>query len=522
MNKSVATVVAVIIGICAIATPIAFTIYQARKLGMDTETQHALAYARDILSRSETTADQADAGIKRLAASAYEPCSDKQILQMRRIALSSSYVRVIGRVEGDRLICSSLGRHGAGWALGPVDARSPTGVGIRGNVSFDFAPATTFIVTERDNYVAIIDKNLPIDATTGRPDMMLGAFSSVTDKMLTARGAVKAEWMHIDPNQRATTFVDDGYIVAVVRSQRYYIGTIAAVPIAYLTKEVRAVSLRLVPIGLLGGLMLALAVLYLARQQLALPAVIRAALRRNEFSLVYQPIVDLRTGQWVGAEALIRWTRPNGEMVRPDIFIPVAEETGLIRQITRHVLAIVEREAWDLFRRFPHFHLSINLSSQDLQARDSVSLIQGVSQRLNAGAKNLMVEVTEHGLMQPSAAREAVKQLRAGGISMAIDDFGTGYSSLSYLETFELDYLKIDKSFVDTIGAETATSQVIPHIIEMAKALNLQMIGEGVETEVQAQYLREHGVQYAQGWLYAKAMPMEELIARLAAANDIT
>lgn len=516
MNKTAVKAIVVAIGFAAIAAPIAFSVYTARKLTLDAETVNALAYARDVVQRSDRTADQIDSGIGRLTSAAYEPCSDREIALMREIALASSYLQAIGRVANGRLICSSLGRHGEGLPLGPVDGRSPTGTSVRANVVLPLVPNAAFIVTERGHFAAIVHKDLPIDATTGRPDTILALFSPLTGQMLTSRGTVRPEWLGAARDRNEATFNDNGYIVAVVHSQRYHLGALSAIPTTYLTHDMRAFNERLVPIGLIGGLLLALAVGFLARQQLALPAMIRAALRRNEFFLVYQPMVDLRTGRWVGAEALIRWKRTNGETIRPELFISVAEEAGFIQSITRRVLEIVEGDARDLFGRFPRFHLGINLAAADLQSQDSVDLIRGLAGRLNAGPGNLIVEATERGFIKLDVAREVVKQMRAGGVGFAIDDFGTGYSSLSYLEALEVDYLKIDKSFVDTIGGGAATSQVVLHIIEMAKALKLKMIAEGVETEAQAQYLREHGVQFAQGWLFAKPMSMDELTGQLA------
>jgi len=296
-----------------------------------------------------------------------------------------------------------------------------------------------------------------------------------------------------------TTFVDRGCAVAVVRSDRYYIATIAALPVSYMLAQTRATTKILLAAGLLAGIALALITLYLARMQMAMPAVIRTALKRREFFLHYQPIVDLRTRQWVGAEALIRWRRRGGEMVRPDLFIHVVEDAGMIQRITQHVVKLVARDVKDLFKRRPDFHIAINLSSDDLRADSTIKLLRQLVSDTHAAPGNLIVEVTERGFIKREPAQRIVRALRTGGIRVAVDDFGTGYSSLAFLESFELDFLKIDKSFVDTMNLDTPTSQVALHIIEMAKSLNLEMIAEGVETEAQGQFLCERGVQFRAG-----------------------
>jgi sensor c-di-GMP phosphodiesterase-like protein len=238
--------------------------------------------------------------------------------------------------------------------------------------------------------------------------------------------------------------------------------------------------------------------------------VLRVAAKRREFILEYQPVVDLTTGRWVGAEALVRW-KCAGQIVRPDSFIPVAEESGVITVITRCVAEIVANDLPMLLQIHPEFRMAMNLSAADLRSDETLDLLRRVVRTPGVEPENLMVEATEHGFLQGDEAQQLISAIREMGIGVAIDDFGTGYSSLGRLQTLELNSLKIDKSFIDTIGTDGATSQVVPHIIQMGHSLGLEMVAEGVETEIQADYLRRSGVLHAQGYLFSKPITLQAL-----------
>jgi sensor c-di-GMP phosphodiesterase-like protein len=522
MNKRCATLLTLAAALVAVATPIVVSLYLADRQAQDSTSQLALAYARDVVHRSDATADQVANAFAQLRAEARHSsaCSPASLELMKRIDVESSYIQAVGHVSGTHMDCASVDAHGNGLELGPVETTQPTGVRLRYNAELPFARGTQFIVIEQNGYGAIIHKALPLDVTLSAQDLSLATYTS-SGYVLTSRGFIDPRWVRpMSHDRREMTFLDGSYVIAVVPSTRHFIGGIAALPISRVSAGMRSAAMVLLPAGIGAGIVLALAVLYLAKLQLAMPAVIKTALKRNEFFVVYQPIVDLQTGYWVGAEALIRWRRSNGEMIRPDLFIPVAEEAGLIQRITHRVVQCVSHDVGEIFHRNPDFHISINLSADDLHSDNTVQLFRQALQDIGARHGSLIVEVTERGLSKPRVASAVIRDLRAAGIRIAVDDFGTGYSSLSYLENFELDYLKIDKSFIDTVGTQAATSQVVLHIIEMAKALNLEMIAEGVETQAQADFLRGRGVKYAQGWLYSKALPVADLLRQIPRVGD--
>lgn len=248
------------------------------------------------------------------------------------------------------------------------------------------------------------------------------------------------------------------------------------------------------------------------RRQLSLGAELRLAIRDGRLRVLYQPVIDLATGNCVGAEALVRWRREGGHLVSPDVFIPVAEKAGLIQDVTRAVLRNILDDLSQLLRDEPELKINLNLAREDLEQPDLIETLAAALVEAQVPASALKLEITERALINSDVARQQIRDLRNRGHQVAIDDFGTGYSSLSYLESFEIDTLKIDKSFVDAIEKEAVTSNVIAHVIEMAHSLKLDTVAEGIEQEHQAEWLRQQGVTHGQGFLYSKPLTARRFI----------
>ena len=253
-----------------------------------------------------------------------------------------------------------------------------------------------------------------------------------------------------------------------------------------------------------------------ACERLTLESSLRKAIERNELILLYQPQVSLVTGEIIGAEALVRWLHPSLGLIAPSRFIPLAEETGLIVPLGEWVLRRACRQAAEWEHQGRNLRLSVNLSARQLSERGLVQTVQSALEETGLNPRCLDLELTESALVaQGEAAVERLTELRALGVSISIDDFGTGYSSLAYLRRFPLDILKIDRAFVVGLsGTDRHARQdqaVVRAIIDMAHALDLKVVAEGVETAAQRSALRHLGCDYMQGYLYSPPVTSEAL-----------
>jgi diguanylate cyclase (GGDEF)-like protein/PAS domain S-box-containing protein len=247
---------------------------------------------------------------------------------------------------------------------------------------------------------------------------------------------------------------------------------------------------------------------------------LRPALEREEFSLHYQPKVNLRTGAITGAEALIRWTHPTRGTISPAQFIPVAEDCGLILPIGAWVLreACEQARAW-MDAGLPATTMAVNVSAMEFRDKNFLKNLFAVLGDTGLDSKSLELEVTESVLMKrPQFATSILQTLREGGVKVAVDDFGTGYSSLSYLQKFPVDALKIDQSFVRQISTAGDGTAIVTAVIGMARNLKLRVIAEGVETLEEVAFLRAHQCDEAQGYYFGRPV-LPKQFARLLGAG---
>ncbi|UGB47133.1 EAL domain-containing protein [Frateuria edaphi] len=250
-----------------------------------------------------------------------------------------------------------------------------------------------------------------------------------------------------------------------------------------------------------------------ARKRLALAAELRQALARGEFRLVYQPSVDLRNGKVVAVEALLRWRHPARGDVSPAEFIPMAEKLGLIRHVDDWVLQAVARQMrqWDA-EGMPPIRVAVNISAGSYGAPHFVEDVRRWLVAEQVAPQRLLLEITEGAILRLGDEMErTMNALHALGVGVAIDDFGTGYSSMAYLKLPAIAFLKIDKSFVDGLPGSSHDAAIVEAMLALSKRLGLCAIAEGIETEAQHEFLLRAGCTEGQGYLYARALEVQEI-----------
>ncbi|MCS5712071.1 EAL domain-containing protein [Candidatus Berkiella aquae] len=385
----------------------------------------------------------------------------------------------------------------------------PNGYSFIMNADIFAKHSDDFITLKSDHYAVSIDAERLTDIIT-EPYIKIAIVTNSGQVLSTLNYTnYNLELIHKalkNPNINKIT----KHLLAISRVPGLYY--ISAESMSYVFQQSRKNLILFLPFGIIMSLIASGAVIWGLRKRLSPIGELKLAIANKEMVVYYQPILDYKTGRCCGAEALVRWQRPDGSMIKPDFFIPLAEESGLIQPITDQIIESVITNLKEILIANRDLHIAINIAVVDFNSQRIFKKLESMLSGTNIEPQQIWLEITERGFMDFKATRDNLQQIRMQGYTIVMDDFGTGYSSLSYLKELPIDVLKIDKAFVSSVDTDSVTSHVTGHIIDIAKTLNIKIVAEGVETQAQSEYLKAHHVDYAQGWLYAKAMPLEEFI----------
>ena len=499
----------VALGVCA---PVALTAWVSRELAGQWLQQRVGQFTERALQRVELVARDAIEAAGQADRFAGAVCSQAHVDAMREADLQHRYTRQILYLDGGQPLCASASATNALRSIeGPPWVELP---GLRAAYRVDAAgPASRAVQFRVGRHVAVVDAQFFIDIVPLDAQIRLGMIDTQSGNVVASWGKTDAATLqqalarHQDGQSRADHYLD------VKTSPALPFAVVAYEPsegIAGTWRELLAVGL---PVALLVSAVATWLMLRWGRRLRSPKYVLLDAIRRKAFFALYQPVMALDDGRCVGAEALVRWRMPDGTVALPDRFIPMAESTGVIPAITTCMIEAVVADLGPHLAANPGLHVSINLSPDDFRAPDTLPALGTALERAGIRAQQLWIEVTERGFANDAACRKTIAAFRQAGHPILIDDFGTGYSSLAYLHDLDVDGLKIDKAFVGSMTTDAPSKSVGPHIIDMAHAHGIHMVAEGIETEAQRLALQRHGVQFGQGWLFGKAMPLADFLA---------
>ncbi|HEY2453059.1 MAG TPA: EAL domain-containing protein [Scandinavium sp.] len=469
-------------------------------------------FAHIALNKTEQVIRQAD--LARDAAEQYHGaiCSPEHQQQMLNIVRGRLYVEDLIYAQNNQFVCSTSVHPAIAWRMSEPNYRRNPNIAIYYYRNTPFYPGYKMTYMKRGNYVVVINPLSYGEIVTDDNSLTFGAYDTKTNAFFSV--SENASLAALNPLIRDSDFAfqHDGRFYTIALSERRPIAIIVSSSDSRYYQNLRHQATLTLPLGLICSILILL-VWGRSRQQFNSPKrLLQRALNKQQLRLHYQPIIDIKNNQCVGAEALLRWPGFDGPVMSPAEFIPLAEKEGLIEQVTDYVVESVFADLGDFLKNNSQLYVSINLSASDFHSSRLIAMISDKAQQYQVRAQQIKIEVTERGFIDVPKTTPVIQAFRQAGYEVAIDDFGTGYSNLHNLYSLNVDILKIDKSFVDTLTTNSTSHLIAEHIIEMAQSLRLKTIAEGVETAEQVSWLLKRGVQFCQGWHFAKAMPPHEFV----------
>jgi len=469
------------------------------------------AYADRLLLQAESVAAASSLTLEHADALTTAPCTREDLAELRLLAFKSRYVRDVGRLHEDRLICSAAwgilanpapmpepDRRVRGYRLwggvsGIVDARVAADMSAKGDVIVTTSPSAFDRVDQ-------VERGMGALVLTRDARHVFQRFGDVT----SLDPFREESWVDLGSTRHSRRCSSTFDICVAARAQQ-----------SSLFSESPWILIGLCLLGGFAGSGLGLLISAYQRNRGSLPKQLERAILGDGLTLVYQPLRALADRRLVGVETLSRWRNEQGEQVPPDTFVPMAEHQRLGGALARQVVRKALAELGDRLRADPAFYVSFNVSATDVIDAEFRAYLNSATAQSGVAREQVVLEITERSTTRHSDLADGMARLRKDGYPFYIDDFGTGYSNFAYLAELPLDAIKMDQRFTRAIGTGSAISQIIEAICTMTRTLEIGLVVEGVETEEQAQVMFElMPSAIAQGWLLgrpveADALPVE-------------
>ena len=484
---------ALLAGLLPMVLGLAISVWQSAT-GVRQDAVAPLLQASQLFDR---TLDNAQVAASALRGSLYKPCLEV-VQGLRDQVATVPDVRSVNLAEGTTIYCTSL--------YGPVSGEIQLGDYVGGKLDLmkgnPVTPNRPLIVYREEmgrfsvlvgvdgyyllNILDMLSRNSPLGLVVGQK--MLLRDSQLTDRLIPSDS--------------------QGYLEEI--SSKYPFKVVTRVSVDEYSAHIWDYSKVGIIVYPLLSVLFGVGIFWLMGRSTSPTQELKRALDQQEFIPYLQPVVTGEDAHWCGCEVLMRWQHPRQGMISPDRFIPLAEDCGLIVPMTRLLMAQVREQFADKVHSLPRgFHFGFNITASHCK---DLSLLDDCRDFINAFKANpikLVLELTERELIVADETTDRLfAELHQLGVFIAIDDFGTGHSSLTYLQQFQVDFLKIDQSFVGMIGSDALSSHIVENVIDLATRLGLLLVAEGVENQVQADYLKERQVNFLQGYLYGRPMPM--------------
>jgi sensor c-di-GMP phosphodiesterase-like protein len=499
------SIIGLVIG-CAVAS-------RSTEVRLARYSRHLIAYAETFNAEIQSTLDKVNA-------SPFPFCSDEDIARLRTIVYHGRLVKDIGRVHNNTVYCTSMaGRIANPFIKTPPDFISQSGKLVWLNRPLVIAPGMFGDITQSGEADFVASR----DTFGHLAEPPMSYTTTLTNRAKHTVVRTAGDPLSLTPDevlQEKDVFRNNTFFVARC-SADYAPCMVAGITLrnAWITNKPLIDGFFLM--GSVAGSMLAITLLLQPRKR-TLATQLKRALRNNLLTVVYQPIVDIKTGRITGSEALARWTDEDGQYIPPDVFVSAAEELGFIGKLTRVVLRLILAELGEYLRAHPTFSVNVNISASDLADPHFLPMLEKLLDQHGVASSSINLELTERSTADHPQAISAISKLRAKGHKFYIDDFGTGYSSLAYLNELAVDAIKIDRAFTDAVGTGSLTAAIVPQMLAMAEKLNVKVVVEGVERADQSQYFASLDQEIlAQGWHFGEAIPAPDLLTLMASKSHL-